>query len=170
MINIYIYIYIYIYTYIYIYMYICIYVYIYYTACNIFSSITPVTWFVILALNAAGSFWQIILLSMLAQHRLHWYFDKKKLLKKRCVVVLFEWEEQQDNKLISPHQMRYSVRPWEQKLQNIGRSMVHPRSFKILCQKEAVIRTSNTRVLSHRISVEWHNVGLTAFWKVWLIS
>ena len=77
---------------------------------NIFSSITPINWFDILILifdiYAAASFWQIILPSMLAQHRLNRHFDKKKQLKNLSVVVPFEWEEQQDNKLISPQEVK----------------------------------------------------------------
>ena len=46
---------------------------------------------------------------MLAQHRLNQHFDKKKQLKKVCVAVLFsnsKWEEQLDNKLISPKEVK----------------------------------------------------------------
>ena len=46
---------------------------------------------------------------MLAQNMLKQYFDASKLLKKGCTTVLLNhsrWEEQHDNKLISPQEVK----------------------------------------------------------------
>ena len=48
---------------------------------------------------------------MLAQHRLKQHFDENKQLKRVRTAVLTnnnKWEEQQDNKLISPQEVKLS--------------------------------------------------------------